>query len=158
MAQEERNRWTEWLEVARVQAPVLRERVAEWLAAARENPALIWQSAVIRYATFCAGGILLIWIALGVAHSLVPPPPASARPAATAADYHVVCANAECGKHFQVHREFGFAGFPVECVKCKEVTGVRARRCNSSVCGGRWVVPYKADGRVRCSRCDGTLD
>ena len=153
MAQEDRSRLVEWLELARDQVPVVRGRLEDWLAAVREEPALIWQTATVRYVTYALGAVVLLWGASHLAGSLAPPPPASAKPIATTADFHVVCRNTACGHHWVIHREFGFRKFPVECPECGQRTGVQARRCNSRTCQGRWVAPVRIDGVLTCPHC-----
>ncbi len=158
MAQERPNRLAEWIVIVRKQTPVLREHFGNWLGAVREEPRLIWETTAVRYATYVVGGAALIWLATTFSGWLAPPPPPSARPAATTADFHVVCSDAACGHHFVIHRKFGFDDFPVECPKCKRHTGVSARRCNSASCGGRWVAPVQTEQGLRCPICDGKLE
>ncbi|MGB2984289.1 MAG: hypothetical protein WBE26_00260 [Phycisphaerae bacterium] len=154
MAQERPNRLTEWLLLTRKQVPVVRQHFENWLAAVREEPALVWQTPAVRYATYGAGGLMLVWIATWVAGGLAPPLPEDARPA-TRADFHVVCTNPECGYHFVIHRKLGFHGFPVKCPRCQQKTGTQARRCNSPTCRGRWVAPEKIEGELHCPVCGG---
>lgn len=153
MAQEHPKPWNEWLDAARTQTSILRERLDEWLAAVREEPVLIWQTTGVRYATYGVGGLIVLWMASGVLGILVPPPPENARPAAGTADFHVVCMDPDCGYHHVIHREFGFRKFPVVCPKCEQRTGARARPCNSKACGFRWVAPQEVEGTLRCPRC-----
>jgi len=114
---------------------------------------LVWQTPAIRYATYAVGGIILVSVFGWFAGLLAPPPPAGARAEATTADFHVVCTNPSCGIHFAVRRPFGFDDFPVRCPKCKQETGFPARRCVSKTCNGKWVVPEKVDGVLRCPIC-----
>ncbi len=157
MAQEGPNRLTEWLLLIREQAPVVRRRLEDWLSAVREEPALIWETIAVRYAAYAAGGLLLVWLAAWIPSLLIPPAPANARPAATTADFHVVCADTDCAHHFVIHRRFGFRKFPVTCPECKRKTGAQARRCNSKVCSGKWIVPQKSDRETRCALCGNPL-
>lgn len=158
MAQEDPNRLAEWLLAFREHAPVIRRRFLDWLEVVREEPVLLWHTPVIRYATYGAGGLMLVWMATGLVAMIVPPPPASARPTATTADFHVICNDADCGRHFVIHREFGFRGFPVACPKCDRPSGMKARPCNSASCQGRWIVPEQQDDRVRCPVCGDRFD
>lgn len=153
MAQEGPNRLAELLLMLREQVPVVRRRFDEWLAAVREEPALIWETLAVRYAVYAAGGLVLAWLTLWGVELVTPPPPASARPAATVADFHVVCADAACAHHFAIRRKFGFRKFPVDCLKCAKRTGVQARRCSSPDCRERWVAPQEENGKTYCSVC-----
>lgn len=153
MAQEERSRLAEWYEAGRSQLPVIRRHVDEWFAAVREDPNLIWETPAVRYTTYGLGGVILMWLASAVPGMFIPPLPPSARAEATTADYHVVCANPQCENHFVIHREFEFAGFPVDCARCGGNTGQPARRCSSGSCRGRWVVPIESGTQLSCPRC-----
>jgi len=153
MAQEERNRLVEWYEILRKQVPVVRETVVDWIAAVREEPRLLWATPAVRMTTYVIGGLALVWTAGWLASSLVPPPPANAKSAATTADFHVVCANPECYHHFVVHRPMGFRQFPITCPRCNQESGMRARRCNSDTCRGRWVPDRQPDGSTACPFC-----
>lgn len=158
MAQEKPNRLAEWLDVARSQVPGMRQRFSEWLAAVREEPVLLWHTPAVRYAVYGFTGIVLLWVVRLVPSMFGPPPPANARPAATTADFHVVCSDTQCGYHFLVHRQLGFRKFPIECPKCQRKTGTQARRCNSKTCQGRWVAPAKSNGTVYCPVCKSRFD
>jgi len=153
MAQENPNRLAEWVELARAQVPVLRKRLEEWLAAVREEPAVLWEATAVRYTVYGLGAVMLAWLALWLARGLAPPPPASAKPEATTADFHVVCVNQKCGHHFVINRAFGFHKFPVECPACRGKTGMEGRRCFSSTCQGRWIAPQEKDGGLYCPVC-----
>lgn len=157
MAQEKPNPVGEWVHLARRNAPVVRAHFGEWIAAAREEPRLVWETPAIRYTIYGIGGILVAWLLTYAIGLFVPPPPASAKPEATTADFHVVCASPACAHHFQINRPFGFSKFPVQCPSCKQATGVSARRCSSQSCGNRWVAPVQKDGTLVCSRCGGPL-
>lgn len=158
MAQERPSRLVEWLMLVRKQTPILREHFAVWLEAVREEPRLLWETSAVRYAAYGLAGAMLIWMATTFTGWLAPPPPPSARPAATTADFHIVCSDPTCGHHFVLHRKFGFDDFPVECPQCKRLTGVSARRCNSATCGGRWVAPVRSEQEQRCPLCSAKLD
>ena len=153
MAQEERNRLAEWYLLIREQAPVVRHRVELWWGAVREEPGLIWQAPTVRYVAYLVGGLLAVWLVTGAVNLAVPPVPTAARPVATKGDFHVICSDESCGRHFAIHREFGFRRFPVICPQCTKQTGMAARRCNSKSCNGRWVVPVHASDRTACPAC-----
>ena len=158
MAQEDPNRLVEWYQVLCRQIPAARQRLDEWLAAVRAEPVLIWETAAVRYSAYSLGGVVLLWVVTGFTGMLVPPPPAGAKAEATTADFHVVCSNAQCGRHFVIHRKFGFRGFPVDCSACGRGTGGKARRCNSDACRGRWVAPMKTGDASQCPRCQRRLE
>lgn len=139
----------EWL-------PTVRVRFNEWVEACREEPALVWQTPVVRYATYTLGGIVLAFTLLGVVDLFAPGGPEPV-PRARTADFHVVCSDPACGYHFVISRKFRFDSFPVQCPKCKQLTGQQARRCNSELCGGRWVAPQIVDGYFRCPHCHAVL-
>ena len=157
MAQERPSRLAEWLMLVRKQTPIVRERLATWIEAVREEPRMAWETSAVRYAVYGLAGGVLVWLATSVS-SWLAPPPSSARSAATTADFHVVCSDPNCGYHFVIHRQFGFHKFPVECPQCKGETGVSARRCNSSSCRGRWVAAVQTDQGVKCPLCGAKLD
>ena len=157
MAQEERNRLVEWLELLRDQLPVAREHARKWLVAVREDPRLIWQTPAVRYAIYGLAGLVFLWIGFGLADVMAPVPAAATKPQATSADFHVVCTRDRCGHHFVIHREFGFRKFPVVCPKCRQKTGVQACRCYSPACRGRWVAPVTAEGGRKCPHCGRNL-
>ena len=151
MAQEEPNRFVEWFHLLRGQVPVVRQRLKDWVEAVREEPALIWQTTTVRYAVYGLGAVVLLWGASQVAGTIAPP--ATARPQAKTADFHVVCTNQDCRHHFVIHREFGYREFPVDCPKCQKRTGAQARPCNSATCRGRWVPLERQDGKLYCPVC-----
>lgn len=153
MAQERPNRLVELWLLARKQWPVARQHFERWLEAVREEPRLIWETVAIRYSVYGLGAILLATVVVKGVGMITPPPPASAKAAASTADFHVVCAQPQCGHHFVIHRKFGFRGFPVECPKCKQKTGAQARKCPSPACQGQWVAPSKQGNVVTCPHC-----
>ena len=152
MAQEDPNRLTEWYEFLRRQVLIASDHFKEWLAAVREQPVLIWQTATVRYAAYVLGAVVLFRVVIGFTNMWTPAP-VGVRPVATTADFHVVCSVSPCRHHFVIHRSFGFRAFPVKCPKCQQKTGMPARRCNSKTCLGRWVVPERKDDQLRCSVC-----
>ena len=157
MDQEDRNRFVEWLGLLRKQAPVARQHAEDWLEEVRNEPRLIWDTAVVRYATYGLVALVLLWMGLGLADAVSPVPAAATKPKATSADFHAMCTNRACKRHFVIHREFGFRKFPGVCPKCGEKTGGEARRCYSPNCQGRWVAPRQIDGVRKCPRCRNEL-
>jgi hypothetical protein len=157
MAQERPNRLAEWLMLVRRQTPIVREHFAAWIEAVREEPRLAWETSAVRYTVYGLAALVLVWFATNLSGWIAPPPP-SAKPAATTADFHVVCSDPNCGYHFVIHRKFGFDDFPVECPKCHHKTGVSARRCNSPTCDGRWVAPLQTDQGLKCPLCGAKLE
>ena len=153
MAQEKPNPFAEWLQVVRAQTLVVRARAAAWLAAARDEPALIWRTPAVRYAAYgVVAAVVLIAVRAGMG-MFTTPLPADAGLGATSADFHVVCSSDTCGHHFVIHRDFGFDDFPVECATCRKATGQPARRCHSSACRGRWVAPERRGTVKACPHC-----
>lgn len=157
MAQEDRNRLAEWFDALRVQIPTWRTQLGLWVDAVREQPALIWQTAVVRYSTYTIGALITFW-AVSWMGEMIAPTPAGSAVQATSADFHVVCVNPNCGKHFAIHRKLGFHSFPVTCLTCGQETGGQARRCHSTTCSGRWVAPKRDDVGALCPHCDGRFE
>ena len=157
MAQERPNRLGEWVILLRRQMPVVHRHLADWVAACREEPTLIWATPAVRYSTLALIALVSVWSVVKLAE-MVAPPLSSSIPVANMGDYHVICSDPDCAHHFVVHRKLGFKKFPVECSRCRKATGAQARRCNSKSCLGRWVAPRKVDGSQRCPRCDRSFD
>ncbi len=153
MAQEDPNRFAEWLVLCSRQAPFMRRQFDDWVEDAREEPRLIWETPAVRYGAYGLVAIVLAWGALGLANSIAPPPPPDAGRLARTADFHVVCADQLCAHHFVIHKKFGFRKFPVVCPNCRQQSGLRARRCNSPACRGRWVAPVQVGDMLKCPRC-----
>ena len=158
MAQEDRNRFAEWWLILREQIPLVRERLVVYGSEVRERPAVLWETPAFRYLVYAMGGAVLAWIVAAIPTLIAPPPPADAQPPAREADYHVVCSNRACQSHFVIRRPFGFERFPVECPKCSQPTGERARRCWSPTCQGRWVAPSGRTGEFRCPICSSIFE
>ena len=157
MAQEKPNLIAEWLQIARTQMPVARTHARAWLAAARDEPALIWRTPAVRFGTYGLVAVfLLVSVKAGLEMFTTPLPP-DARASASSADFHVVCSSDTCRQHFVIHRDFGFDDFPVECVKCSKATGLRAGRCYSSKCRGRWIAPQRQGSVAPCPHCGADL-
>lgn len=158
MAQEKPNRLAEWVLIVRRGAPLLRERLDDWLEAVREEPRLLYQTSAARYAGYALIGTVLLWGVTRIPAMIVPPPSPDAQARANSADFHVVCSGESCAYHFVIHKEFGFRRFPVPCPACGGETGRRARRCNAARCRGRWVAPTISDGTLACPRCRSHFD
>jgi len=157
MAQERPNRLVEWLLLARKQAPIVKQHFLDWLDECRQEPRLIWETAAVRYTTYLIAGMILIKVVSTSVTAFAPPPPASSKPLATTADFHVLCADSACRAHFVIHRRFGFDDFPVQCPVCKKETGQAARQCLSAKCRGDWRIPSaKSEGQV-CPACASKL-
>jgi hypothetical protein len=154
MAQERPNRLVEWYLAAKQQAPRVRESAAEWLGQVKEEPRLLWATPAVRYAVYGTGALVAAWCVTFFVGLFTPARAASAKPAATTADFHVVCANPDCGHHFVINRKFGFGKFPVECTKCRKPTGMAARICASPTCVNRWVVPRATESGLTCPYCN----
>lgn len=157
MAQERPSRLSEWLMLLRERGPVVREQFREWLDEVREEPRLIWESPAVRYVAYAVGALVVFYVVSATARSISPPPPPQAGPRAITADFHVLCANDSCRHHFLIHRKFGFRGFPVTCPSCERKSGLRARKCNSPSCRGRWVAPTEGGNEPKCPRCGDSL-
>jgi len=157
LAQEKPNRLAEWLTLARRNAPVARQRFAEWWEAVREEPRLAWESYLVRYPAYALGGLLVVFLVSTAIGFISPPLPRSAQPSASTADFHVVCTEPACGHRFVINRGFGFDDFPVTCPKCRKLTGHAARPCYSTSCNGRWVAPVKRDDGPYCPICAARL-
>jgi len=141
MAQERPSRLSEWYLALREHAPTLRQGLADWFEAVRAEPVLLWETPAVRYAVYGIGGIALALCLSTAVSFMTPPPPTGARDAATSADFHVICGNPSCGKHFVIRRDFGFNGFPVGCPHCGRHEGLRAVPCTADDCTQRWMLP-----------------
>ena len=153
MAQEDPNRLIEWLGVLRKAVPRVKHYFEAWVEQVREEPRLIWETPAVRYLVYGLGGLILVFGARMATEMLTPAQSASAKPAATTGDFHVVCTEPDCGYHFVIHRAFGFSKFPVKCPQCERKRGASARRCSSSTCRGRWIAPVREEGRLACPTC-----
>jgi len=141
MAQEKPSKLSEWGDAIRAHAPEVRRAAGVWVGRVREEPLLLWEPPAVRYAVYVVGAIVAVWLINFAIHAFAPPLPVAAGPGATTADFHVICSNPACGKHFVVHRKFGFRGFPVACPFCKQKTGLRAVPCTADTCTQQWVLP-----------------
>jgi hypothetical protein len=149
----ERNRWTEWLEIAKERRESLRYQFNEWVTACREEPVLIWETPLVRYGTYATAGVIAILCLRFATGLLVPAGAGAVAKRAETASFHVVCSNSACGKHFVIERAFSFDRFPVTCPFCQQETGQRALRCRSKICLGKMVTVVKRDGRYHCTEC-----
>ena len=156
MPAERPSRLTEWISALREALPAVKIHLAAWIDACRGEPRLIWQTPAVRIITYVLLGVLGVkTISWGI--GLWTPGGTEPVPIATTADFHVVCTNKACARHFVINRAFDFDDFPVRCPFCGKQTGYHARRCTSGTCHGAWVVPRNRDGRLTCPRCDGDL-
>lgn len=154
----ERNRLNTWYVLIKEEwLPAQVTRVKAWISAAREEPALVWQTPQVRYAVMGVGALVAVWILIFLFSLLEPPGAKNAQPRAKTATFHVVCGNRDCGHHFLIERKFGFDDFPVECPKCGQETARHAMRCHSEDCGGRYVIAQEEDGQLRCAECGASL-
>ncbi len=157
MAEENPNRLSEWLLIVREQAPVLRRRFLDWVEDCKQQPYLIWETTAVRYSAYGLIVLVVMWVCSTATTMLSPPLPVDAQSLATSGDFHVLCSDEDCGQHFVINRAFGFHDFPVRCPACKLLSGQSARRCLSTVCGGRYVVPIERDGQSQCPYCQETF-
>jgi len=141
MAQEKPSKLVEWYLALREHAPTLQQGLADWFEAVRNEPVLLWETPAVRYAVYGIGGIVLATCVSLAVSFMTPPPPTGAQEAATSADFHVICANHNCGKHFVIRRAFGFDDFPVPCPYCGRDEGRRAVPCTADDCTRRWILP-----------------
>lgn len=125
-----------YLDALKAWLPSVRIRTAEWAEACRAEPALIWQTPAVRYATYVTLALLALWL-LRVIIGAATPREVIER--AETADFHVVCTNPDCGHHFVINRKFRFKSFPVVCPKCSQQKGVQAVRCVGGPRDGAWV-------------------
>ncbi len=154
----QRSRLVEWFVLVKDEwLPSQRARLVAWGEAVREEPYLICQTPAIRYGVYGLGSLLAVWVLVWTVSLLEPAPVKNARPRATTAAYDVVCTDPTCGHHFMINRKFGFKKFPVECSKCRQRTGQRARRCSSPACSGGFVAPTEVEDQLRCPECDAVL-
>ncbi len=148
-----RDKWAEWRELAAQFREQTRVQFNEWVFACRDEPALIWQTPLVRYITYGAGGLLSI-LALRFAMLLfVPTNAGEIAPRAVTAHFDVVCTDSDCGRYFKIERKFRFDDFPVRCFFCKKETGHLATHCTSDRCGGRITPTVKTDTGVVCRVC-----
>ncbi len=136
----------EWL-------PGVKPRTLEWWDAVRAEPGQIWASMAFRCGCLIAGGIVLLVIATTIAGWGEAGTPSAHGPASRTANFDVLCADSTCGQHFVINRKFSFHKFPVECIKCKQPTGQRGRRCSSITCSGKLTIPVESDLGPICKQC-----
>ncbi len=135
----------EWL-------PSARQQVGEWAQACRAEPILIWHTPAVRYTVYVLAFVILAY-AVSCLVWLASPGGPEPVPYAETADFHVICTDPSCGKHFVINREFDFDDFPVECIKCKKRSAYHAFRCFSETCQGKWVVPKSENDKLVCPYC-----
>ncbi len=148
-----RDKWAEWRELSKQYKEGVRIQFNDWVYACRDDPALIWQTPMVRYITYGVGGIvaiLLLRFAMGL---FVPAGAGQIAPRAETAHFDVICTDSACGKYFKIERRFRFDDFPVKCLFCKQETGQLATRCTSQRCGGRMTPTIENDGATTCRVC-----
>lgn len=154
MAQENRSSFTEWFVLVRANLPIWKEQAADWIGTVRREPILLWETRSVRFLFFGILGLAGAWALAGGIGLFVPPLPAGARAPATTADFHAICQNEKCGRHFVIKRKFGFDDFPVQCLACQSESGEAAIPCPSRTCRGKWIVPIEqTDGTFTCPKC-----
>ncbi len=136
----------EWL-------PTVKPYLAERYAPVRETPGLLWRLPEVRYTALALGVLVALSIFQFAGGCLSFAPEGEVQPLATTGDFHVVCTNEQCKKHFVINRKFKFDDFPVECPTCKQDTGQRALRCRSKTCGGQLVPTEIRGGDYVCRQC-----
>lgn len=156
MPAEKPSKLSELLDALREGTPGVKMYVGAWLEACRNEPRLIWHTPAIRIIVYIIAGILLVK-SIGWGFTLLAPGGAEPAPRAETADFHVICTNPDCGKHFVTNRDFDFNDFPVKCPFCQKESGANARSCNSTTCKGRWVSPVADGERLTCPVCGGDL-
>jgi hypothetical protein len=158
MPPRQRNRLITWYLLLRDEwLPTQWEGLKTWCSAVRAEPILAWQTPKVRYAAFGLAVFLGIWVLLWALSLLAPAGAEEMQSRAKTANFHVVCSNPECKRHFLIKRKFGFDDFPVQCPYCKRETGKHAVRCTSATCRGRYVIPIEVDDELRCSECGAIL-
>jgi len=158
MPPRDRNRIVAWYLLLKDEwLPGQRQKLGEWARACREEPVLIWETPQVRWGVICVSGLLAVLLVVWFVGWMVPDLPASAKPQAKTANFHVVCTNPACKHHFLIERKFGFDHFPVVCPRCKEKTGQLGLRCHSEKCGGKYVAAVKRGDRLICTECGADL-
>ena len=136
----------EWL-------PTVKPYLAERYAFVRETPGLVWRLPEVRYSIIVLGGVLVVILLRFSVGFISLVPEGEVRPFATTGDFHVICTNEQCKKHFVINRKFKFDDFPVACPACTQETGRRALRCRSKTCRGQLVPTEIRGGDYVCRRC-----
>ncbi len=136
----------EWL-------PTVKPLLAERYAPVRETPGLVWRLPEVRYTALALGVLFVVSILQFAGSCLSFAPEEAFQPRATTGDFHVLCTNEQCKKHFVINRKFKFDDFPVACPTCKQETGQRALRCRSKTCRGQLVPTEIRAGDYVCQKC-----
>ncbi len=152
MPVEQPSRISQWIGAFREWLPTARQRGAEWVSVVREEPRVIWHTPAVRYGAYAVGGLVLV-LTVRWAAGMLSPGGGTAQPPATTASFDVVCSNPACRHHYKIMRKFGYDDFPVECAKCKQMTGRRGVQCFAGKCNGRWVYAATVDGQTVCAVC-----
>ncbi len=136
----------EWL-------PGVKPRALEWWETVREEPGQVWTSMAFRCGCLVVGGIALLFTVSTIAGWIEPSTPSAHGPAARTANFDVLCSDPNCAHRFVINRKFSFHKFPVACIKCKQPTGQRGRRCSSTTCLGKLAIPVDGELGPICNRC-----
>ena len=136
----------EWL-------PGVKPRAIEWWETIREEPGQLWASLAFRCVCLVAGGIVVLWISTAIVSWVARGPQSAHGPAARTANFDVLCSDADCAHRFVINRKFSFHKFPVTCIKCKQETGQRGRRCASNTCSGKLAIALESDLGPICNQC-----
>ncbi|MCH7527747.1 MAG: hypothetical protein IID39_09950 [Planctomycetes bacterium] len=150
----DRDRWSEWRELAKARTEAAREDLKEWWEVCYAEPVLFWQTPAVRYTTYGLGAILLLLLLRGTFRMLEPAGGGVPQARAVTANFDVICSNPGCGRHFVIERKFRFRKFPVTCPFCSLETGHRALRCRSQTCRGKLARTVQGDDGWHCARCN----
>lgn len=153
----ERNQWLEAWAAAKEWSATIRVNLRLWWEAVKAEPALFWQTALVRYAAYTLGALVCVVTLRTAVAALQPPDTGKFQPRADTALFDAICYNPDCGKHFVIERKFRFHNFPVVCPFCKQKTGQRALRCASKTCRGKLVMTVEEKGVIYCAECDAVL-
>lgn len=148
-----RDKWAEWRSLAIQFREQTRVQFNDWVYACRDEPALIWQTPLVRFITYGVGGLVAILLLKFAMTLFLPGGDIEVAPRAKTAHFDVVCTDSNCGRHFKIERKFGFDDFPVRCYFCKHETGQLAARCNSDRCSGRLSPMKETDDGFVCRVC-----
>lgn len=121
----------------------------QWRSDVREDPSLLWRSAVIRIPAWIIIGLALYFGLRGLLGGIFSGPTdvGDSTPLAT---LYVVCTNPDCAHHFQTRRPIDFADWPIACPVCNQMTVQRARLCPKC---RHWVAIAPGDGSGSCPHC-----
>ncbi len=150
---DEENKFAKVVVTFREWLPTVKPYLAERYAFVRETPGLVWRLPEVRYTILILGVLFVVSILRFAGGCLSLAPEGEVQPLATTGDFHVICTNEQCKKHFVINRKFKFDDFPVACPTCKQETGQRALRCRSKTCQGQLVPTKIRSGDYVCRQC-----